>query len=75
MPKKYALTVRNSWKTRTILGGALIGACAGLIGAVLLTRRAARRGRETAVTPAEGIKLGLLVFGLLRAITMLGDEK
>ncbi len=74
MSKKNAITVRSSWKTQTILGGALIGAFAGLIGAYLLTRRATRQGRETAITPAEGVKLGLLVFGLLRAISMLGDE-
>lgn len=75
MPKKYAMTVRNSWKTQTILGGVLIGALAGLIGAYLLTRRADREGRETAVTPTEGVKLGILVAGLLRGIASLGDEK
>jgi len=57
------------------VGGALIGACAGLFAATLLTRRAEREQRESALTPVEGLKLGILVFGLLRAIASLGDEK
>jgi gas vesicle protein len=61
-------------KSRVILGGALIGAITGLIAAVLLTRRAERSDRETAITTGEGMKLGVLVFGLLRAIASLGDD-
>ena len=30
--------------------------------------------RETAITAGEGLKLGVLVFGLLRAIASLGDD-
>jgi gas vesicle protein len=61
-------------KSRTILFGALIGAVTGLIAAVLLTRRAEKNERETAITTGEGLKLGVLVFGLLRAIASLGDD-
>lgn len=61
-------------KTRVILGGALIGAVTGLIAALLLTRRAEKNERETAITTGEGLKLGVLVFGLLRAIASLGDD-
>ena len=61
-------------KNRTILFGALIGAFTGLIAAVLLTRRAEKNESETAITASEGIKLGVLVFGLLRAIASLGDD-
>jgi hypothetical protein len=68
------IEVSSAWKTRTIVSGALIGAFAGLIGAYLLTRRAEREDRETPVTPSEGIKLGLLIFGLLRTIASLGDD-
>jgi gas vesicle protein len=61
-------------KSRIILGGALIGAVTGLIAAMLLTRRAERNERETALTTGEGLKLGVLIFGLLRAIASLGDD-
>lgn len=58
----------------TILFGALIGAVTGIAAAMLLTRRAEKNERETAITAGEGIKLGVLVFGLLRAISSLGDD-
>ncbi len=60
-------------KGRTLLMGALIGAFTGLIAAMLLTRRAERDERTTALTAGEGLKIGVLLFGLLRAIASLGD--
>ena len=60
----------------TILAvGALIGAVTGLVGAAMLLRRAERSGGETSITTGDGLKLGVLIFGLLRAISTLGDEK
>lgn len=60
---------------RTLLLGALIGAATGLVAAMLLNRRASKDDRTTAITAGDGIKLGVLVFGLLRAIASLGDEE
>ncbi|GMV35155.1 MAG: hypothetical protein DCC59_09820 [Chloroflexi bacterium] len=60
--------------SRVLLGGAIIGAVTGLIAAMLLNRRAAKNESETAITAGEGLKLGVLVFGLLRAIASLGDD-
>ena len=62
-------------KNRTLLFGALIGAFTGLIAATMLNRRADDTGTEVSLTTGDGIKLGMLVFGLLRAIASLGDEK
>ena len=61
-------------KSRIIFFGALIGAVTGLVAALLLTSRAEKNERETAITSGEGLKLGVLVFGLLRAIASLGDD-
>ncbi|MBI3172405.1 MAG: hypothetical protein HYZ25_01700 [Chloroflexi bacterium] len=61
-------------KNKVILMGALIGAATGLVAAVLLTRRAEKEEKEAALTTGEGIKLGALIFGLLRAIASLGDD-
>jgi gas vesicle protein len=61
-------------KSKTIFLGALIGAFTGMLAAMLLTRRAEREERSTAITAGEGLKLGVLVFGLLRAIAALGDD-
>jgi len=61
-------------KNRIIFFGAAIGAVTGLVAALLLTRRAEKNERETAITSGEGLKLGVLIFGLLRAIASLGDD-
>ena len=61
-------------KSRIIFGGALLGALIGLVAALLITRRAEKNERETAITTGEGIKIGALIFGLLRAIASLGDD-
>ena len=60
---------------RTIVFGVLIGAFTGLIAAMLLNRRASREDRTAAITAGDGLKLGVMVFGLLRAIASLGDEE
>jgi gas vesicle protein len=61
-------------KNKTLLFGALLGAVTGLIAASLLQRRAEKTGSELAITSGDGMKLGVLVFGLLRAIASLGDD-
>jgi gas vesicle protein len=62
-------------KVQTLLYGALIGAATGLVAAMLLNRRAEKSERVTAITTGEGLKLGVLVLGLLRAIGSLADDK
>ena len=54
--------------------GAGIGAAAGLAAAFLLSRRAIKSGGEVKVTPGDGIRIGLLVLGLLRSIASLGGD-
>jgi gas vesicle protein len=61
-------------KSKTLIMGALIGAFTGLLAAMLLQRSAEKNERDTAITTGEGLKLGVLVFGLLRAIASLGDD-
>jgi gas vesicle protein len=62
-------------KSRTLFLGALIGAATGLVAAMLLNRRAEKNESETAITAGEGLKLGVMVLGLLRAIGSLADDK
>ena len=62
-------------KGRTLFYGALIGAATGLVAAMLLNRRAEKTERGTAITAGEGLKLGVMVLGLLRAIGSLADDK
>jgi hypothetical protein len=60
---------------RTIVLGVVIGAVTGLIAALILNRRAANDDRTTAITAGEGLKLGVMLMGLLRAIASLGDDE
>lgn len=62
-------------RTRILLIGALAGAVTGLVAAMLLNRRAEQEGSELALTTGDGMKLGVMVIGLLRAIASLGEEK
>ena len=71
---KNTQIVKYTSNPRVLLGGALIGAFTGLIAASLIARRAEKNQKDAPLTATEGIKIGLLVFGLLRAITSLGDD-
>jgi hypothetical protein len=73
-PKKEEIEVRKTSSANPIVIGALAGAGAGVIAAMLLRRRAKKQERESMITATEAIQLGLLVFGLFRAIAALGDD-
>lgn len=62
-------------QNRTLLFGALIGAATGLVAAMLLQRRAEQTGTEISLSTGQGIQLGVMILGLLRAISSLGEEK
>lgn len=74
MTPKEQIEKRKITSARTFFTGALVGAGAGLIAALLLRRRAEKQERENTITAAEAVKLGLLIFGLFRAISALGDD-
>ena len=61
--------------SRVLLFGAMIGAATGLVAALMLQRRAEKAGTEITLSTGEGIQLGVMIMGLLRAISALGDEK
>ena len=60
---------------RVLLFGALIGAATGLVAALMLQRRAERTGTEISLSAGEGIQLGVMVMGLLRAVAALADTE
>jgi gas vesicle protein len=62
-------------QNKILLFGALIGAVTGLAAALILQRRAEKSGNEITLSTGEGIQLGVMIMGLLRAISSLGDEK
>jgi gas vesicle protein len=62
-------------QNKVLIFGTLIGAVTGLAAAMILQRRAQKTGTEISLSTGEGIQLGVMIMGLLRAISSLGDEK
>lgn len=60
---------------RVLILGALIGAVTGLVAALMLQRRAQRTGTDITLSTGEGIQLGVMIMGLLRAIAALADKE
>jgi len=62
-------------QNKILVFGTLIGAATGLAAAMILQRRAQKTGTEISLSTGEGIQLGVMIMGLLRAISSLGDDK
>jgi hypothetical protein len=60
-------------KSRVLLVGAALGVAVGLGSAYLLVQKAERRGEQIQITAGDIVKLGLLVFGLLRSVSQLRE--
>ena len=65
----------GNWRPRVLLIGALVGALAGLAGAFLLIRRSESKGTKPELDAGEGMRIGLLVMGLLRQVALIGEGK
>jgi hypothetical protein len=64
------ITTADNWKPKALVIGGVIGAAVGMAAAYLLVQRA-KDGGASKVTVGEGVKIGMLVLGLLRSITSL----
>ena len=71
MTNEELATVDNSWKTKLLAAGAVIGALTGIGAAYLMIQRADDEGIQ--FSSKEGVKLGMTLLGFLRQITQLGD--
>lgn len=63
----------ENWKTQVLVVGAVIGALVGAGAAYLLAQRAERNQEALKISAGDGVKLGVLVFGLLRQVAQLGE--
>ncbi|HJW90849.1 MAG TPA: hypothetical protein VJ436_09440 [Anaerolineales bacterium] len=64
----------QDWKTRVMLIGGILGALAGVGAAYLLIQNTERSGKQLKVSPGDGVKLGVLLMGLMRQVAELGDS-
>jgi hypothetical protein len=65
----------DSWKLQILVLGAVLGAMVGLGAALLLAQNAEKEGKHPEVTAVDGVKLGVLVMGLLRMVSTIGEGK
>ncbi len=77
LEQNQMMEMDTSWTGKVLAIGGVLGALTGLGAAYLLIQRAKKRAEPPDLNAGEGIKLGLLVFGLLRQVAMLGsgDDK
>jgi len=64
--------IEPALKRKIVIAGAVLGCITGLIAAALLIQRAENQQTSPRLTTGEGVKVGALVFSLLRQIALLG---
>ena len=62
-------------QTKVLLIGGLAGAAMGVVAAMMLQRRAERAGTDITLSAGEGIQLGMMALGLIRAVAGLADKE
>ena len=68
------LNDEQKWKVTTIIAGGILGALTGVGAAYLMVRRAEEKGDRISITSGQGLKLGVLVAGLLKSILNLSED-
>jgi hypothetical protein len=64
--------VNSNWKAKALFIGGLVGALTGLGATYVMIQRS---DEPPEVGPGDGVKLGLLLLGLVRAVGDLGERK
>lgn len=59
-----------TWRSKAMIVGGVVGAAVGVTAAYMLAQRS-KDGQPPQMSVGEGVKLGVLVFGLLRSIANL----
>ena len=68
------ITEYQNWRQKALIAGVIVGAVVGLGAAYLFVQRAEDPGSRPSFTTGDGVKLGLIVLGLLRQVADLGDR-
>ncbi len=65
------ITTTDNWKPKALLIGGVAGAAVGVAAAYLLIQRTPKEDGAPKISVGDGVKIGVLIFGLLRSITNL----
>ncbi len=75
MEETNAIIEAPNWKPKALIIGTVIGALVGLGAAYLFAQRVESENSDPSIKPADGVKLGMMVLGLLRSVAELGESK
>jgi len=64
--------MNSNWQTKTILIGAIVGAAAGVLGALILVQQAEKNDTRPQLTAGDGVKVGLSLLAVLKLLADLG---
>ena len=64
----------DSWKSKTLIIGGLLGLLSGLLAASMLIKRSEQNEKNLSISPGDGVKVGLGVLGVLKLISYLGER-
>ncbi len=65
----------NGWKTKVMIAGIVAGALVGAGAAYLMIQNAESQDTRPTVTTGEGVRLGVMLLGVLRSIADLGNRR
>ena len=75
MEEELEIIPEDNWKPKVLVIGGGIGLLTGLLAAYLMIQRAEKDETKPELSAGDGVKLGVLVLGLLRSVAMLGEGK
>lgn len=61
-------------KNQVLAIGAIVGAALGMAASLVLLKRVEDQDDRPTLTPAEGVSLGMLLLGLFRQLSRLGED-
>ena len=64
----------GNWKARALIIGGVVGTLAGLGAAYMIFRRAEDEEGPPKIGVGEGLKLGLVLLGVLRQVSLIGQR-
>ena len=65
----------EKWKISALAIGGVLGALIGLSGAYLMIKNAEETGEQITVKGGDVVRMGVLVFGLLRSVANIGVKE